>query len=379
LRRQAKYIATDPYANSFNKDWEPNGERRLNRGGLVGTGNFEIDGSAYFFRLLTSFAEAFPDSTVIHEPQVLEAVKKAVAVYRLERNHFEKSKYMYPQEPPWELPGSDGRGHPVNYTGMIWGAFRPSDDAQQYGYLVPANIFVASQLKPIESVARTLWKDSALADKVADLRSTILDGVKKFGTSKVRGEEVYCYEVDGLGNCNLMDDANVPSLLSLPYLDPSKETFDDAVYKRTRSFILSKENPWYFEGKAGKGIGSPHTGKEQIWPMSLIMQAFTAENAAEKQEVLKTLAKLNLRSQGLSESFHCDNKDVITRPWFGWPNALFSEYMIKQGKCHPAMSDIVHFPKTQAAPSGPWTTNSTSFYDAPSDGLLRSNVIIPTY
>jgi len=301
-------------------------------------------------------------------------VKKAISVYRLERDHFKESKYVYPRKPPWELPGADGRGLPVNYTGMIWGAFRPSDDAQTYGFSVPSNIFVAAQLEPIEKFARNLWKDNALADDVADLRATVLDGVKKYGTTERDGEEVYCYEVDGLGGCNFMDDANVPSLLSLPYIDPSGKTFDEATYRRTRKKILSKANPWYFEGAHGKGIGSPHTGSGTIWPMSLIMQAFTAESSQEKEQVMHTLDQLNLRGHGMTESFNCSDRDQITRPWFGWPNALFSEYMISQGKCDPSMADIVNFPRTQTAAKVPFAvmtglSSESSFYATPTEKL----------
>eukprot|EP00933_Yihiella_yeosuensis_P021494 TRINITY_DN169_c8_g1_i1.p1 TRINITY_DN169_c8_g1~~TRINITY_DN169_c8_g1_i1.p1 ORF type:complete len:547 (+),score=102.99 TRINITY_DN169_c8_g1_i1:69-1709(+) len=367
LKRQAKYISSDPYANAFNKEYKEYvdfGENRLNRGGYVSTGNFEIDSGAYYFRLLSGFVDAFPDrkKAILDHPHVLEAVKKMIAVYRLERNHFKRSKYKYPQSPPWELPGPGGRGTNVGYTGMVWGGFRPSDDPQQLGYLVPSNVFIASQLQPIENFARTHWKDKKLANHIADLKKTITEGVKKHGVHKKDGKEVYCYEVDGLGGCNLMDDANVPSLLSLPYIDPSVSSFDKQIYNNTRKFILSSQNPWYFKGSAGEGIGSPHTGRGMIWPMSLVMQAFTAENDAEKKKVMNTLLSLNLEKQGLTESFNSNNADYITRAWFGWPNALFSEYMMGQGMCKPAMSDLRQFPQTQQTPQAMMFKQGGAYY-----------------
>eukprot|EP00933_Yihiella_yeosuensis_P065228 TRINITY_DN6893_c1_g8_i1.p1 TRINITY_DN6893_c1_g8~~TRINITY_DN6893_c1_g8_i1.p1 ORF type:complete len:561 (-),score=91.31 TRINITY_DN6893_c1_g8_i1:102-1784(-) len=375
VRRQAKYISTDPYANSFNDNWNINPDRRLKRGGYVGTENFEIDSNAYFFRLLIATLEAFPDTKLKEEHQIWEAVKKAVDVYRIERNHFGDSTYKYPRAPPYELPGKGGQGLPVKYTGMIWGAFRPSDDAQEYGFNVASNLFVASQLEAIANISRTYWKDEILGKDADDLRKSIIGGVKKHGTKKLAdGSTVYCYEVDGLGGCNLMDDANVPSLLSLPYLDPSGKQYDEKIYQQTRKFILSSKNPWYFEGSAGKGIGSPHTGQGMIWPMSLVMQAFTAQNEEERKQVLKTLTSLDLHSKGLSESFHKDDPEHITREWFAWPNSLFSEYMVSQGKCQPDVKNV-KIPETQVAPrNGPLASMPTiNFYEVESAKIRNPN------
>eukprot|EP00415_Alexandrium_ostenfeldii_P003816 UN3816 len=135
-----------------------------------------------------------------------------------------------------------------------------------------------------------------------------------------------------------MDDANVPSLLSLPYIDPRREAFDEKVYSDTRRFILSKENPWYFEGTAGRGIGSPHTGPNRIWPLALVMQAITATSDKERSEVMQMLMHPKVFSEGLVESFDKDDLHGITRPWFGWPNALFGEYLLTRNKCNPNLA-----------------------------------------
>lgn len=340
LRRQAFYISSAPYANAFTKE-RRNLEmidKRLHRQDYIATYNYEVDSNAYFLRFLAALVEQYPDTALLHDDFVLNAVSKTIALYRLERHHFAASKYRYPEWQPWELPGEDGRGNPVNYTGLIWGAFRPSDDAQQLGYSIPSNLFVASNLKPIERIAREAWKNIPLAEDISELRTSILDGVKKFGTTRLHdGTEVYCYEVDGLGSCLLMDDANVPSLLSLPYFDEQAETFDRLIYQNTRRFILSKRNPWYFEGSIAKGIGSHHTGEEMIWPMSLIMQAITAENDQEQQQVLSTLLDLDPQKHGFTESVNQDDPNQVTRPWFAWPNALFAELMITKGLCQPDM------------------------------------------
>lgn len=231
-------------------------------------------------------------------------------LYRLEQNH-NKSRYRYPISPPWELPGGPS-GQPVGYTGMVWNAFRPSDDPHTFGYHIPGNLFLASYLPFVAKTAKEVWKDQELAMHARELRDDILKGVAKYGTKKVDGKIVYCYETDGMGNCNLMDDANVPSLLSIPYLDPSGEDYNREVYKNTREFILSDKNPWFFRGSVAAGIGSRHTGQDMIWPMSLIMQAFTTESPTEKIELIQHLVK-SAKDDFLREPFHKDGMFYTTR------------------------------------------------------------------
>jgi Uncharacterized conserved protein len=89
----------------------------------------------------------------------------------------------------------------------------------------------------------------------------------------------YVYEVDGFGNQLFMDDANVPSLLSLPYLGCC--TASDPIYRRTRAKILSDTNPYFFRGQAGEGIGGPHVGQNMIWPLGIIMRALTSTDDKE--------------------------------------------------------------------------------------------------
>lgn len=384
VRRQAQFQRTDPYANAFTKIWDRGLDERLARGAYVSTGNYELDGGAYFFRLLGSIAAARPDAAVLREHQVHEAVRILVAMYRQEQQHaYGQSEYRYPKSEPFELPGNDGRGLPANYTGMVWGAFRPSDDPQQYAYHVPGNVFLAATLGPIARIAADVWGDALLSAHSADLRSSIVAGIREFGTTQLEnGDTVYCYEVDGLGGCGLMDDANVPSLISLPYLDPAAETFDQAIYKNTRRFALSTKNPWYFEGSAGQGIGSPHTGEGYIWPLSLVMQLMTSEGPEETNRTLAILADANTGVHGLTESFNKDDIKDITREWFGWPNSLFGEYLLKSGHCDPLAKFPARLPAVRPAPPvGPPQLRAgrvpPSFYDADPAELRRPGVTLP--
>jgi meiotically up-regulated gene 157 (Mug157) protein len=124
-----------------------------------------------------------------------------------------------------------------------------------------------------------------------------------------------------------MDDANIPSLLAMPYLGGVKA--DDEVYQNTRRFVLSKDNPWFYEGKAASGVGGPHCGAEMIWPMSIIMRAMTSNDDKEITQCLSWLKNTHAGKGFMHESFHMDNAEKFTRSWFAWANTLFGELILK--------------------------------------------------
>jgi meiotically up-regulated gene 157 (Mug157) protein len=124
-----------------------------------------------------------------------------------------------------------------------------------------------------------------------------------------------------------MDDANIPSLLALPYLGYGAAT--DEIYQNTRRLIWSKQNPYFFSGTAAEGIGGPHIGYDYIWPMSLIMRALTSTNSAEIRRCITTLRNTDGDTGFMHESFHKDDPSKFTRKWFAWANTLFGELMMK--------------------------------------------------
>jgi len=138
---------------------------------------------------------------------------------------------------------------------------------------------------------------------------------------------IYAFEVDGFGNRFLMDDANVPSLLAMPYLGDVK--LSDPIYQNTRRFVWSKANPYFFRGTAGEGIGGPHIGYDMIWPMSIMMKAFTSTDDAEIKQCVEMLMTTDAGTGFMHESFHKDNPDKFTRAWFAWQNTLFGELILK--------------------------------------------------
>lgn len=138
---------------------------------------------------------------------------------------------------------------------------------------------------------------------------------------------IYAFEVDGFGNHLLMDDANVPSLLAMPYL--GDVDIDDPVYQNTRKFVWSEDNPYFFKGTAGEGIGGPHIGYDMIWPMSIMMKAFTSQDDEEIKFCIKMLMDTDAGTGFMHESFHKDDSKKFTRAWFAWQNTLFGELILK--------------------------------------------------
>lgn len=329
IKRQMKCILIDPYANAFNK--EANGQKWDNDitkdSPWVWERKYEIDSLCYPVRLMYKYFKETNDTSFFDE-EIRKVFNIIIDLWRTEQYHFEKSDYSFQRLncSPTDTLCNNGLGNPVGFTGMTWSGFRPSDDACQYGYLVPANMFASVALGYIEEISETIYKDSELKEKASSLRSEIEAGIEKFGI--VHDEEfgdIYAYEVDGLGNYNFMDDANVPSLLSIPYLE--FRGIDDEIYQNTRRFILSKNNPFYYEGTEACGIGSPHTPPEYIWHIALSMQGLTTNNTDEIKDLIKTLISTDAGTGFMHEGFYCNDSNQFTRDWFAWSNSLFAHFI----------------------------------------------------
>lgn len=336
LKRQFQYIVIDPYANAFNK--EPNGNKlhhdRTNwtdeQKRWIWERKYEIDSLCYPIRLAHGFWKTTGDAGWLDET-FLDAVRAILNVWETEQRHCECSPYVF--ERVVECPESDtlangGKGAPVAWTGMTWSGFRPSDDACQYGYLIPANFFARHALEQMGEIVAELAPDASIQARIAKLHGEIDEGLRRYAVAhhEVFGD-VYAYETDGFGNYNLMDDANVPSLLSLPYLGCLSA--DDEVYQNTRRMILSKANPYYFEGTAAKGIGSPHTPANFVWPISLCIQGLTSQSAEEIVRLTDMLEGIDAGTFLMHEGVNVDDAQDFTRPWFAWANSIFSEFVEK--------------------------------------------------
>ncbi|MDQ0062665.1 glycoside hydrolase family 125 protein [Paenibacillus harenae] len=330
VERQFRYIIHDPYANAFNEAASGKGHQddKTEMTPWIWERKYEIDSLCYPIQLsyllwkntgrTSQFGQSFRNGA-----------EEILKLWTLEQNHDNASNYTFER---FGCPDSDtlpreGKGTPVGITGMTWSGFRPSDDACQYGYLIPANMFAVTSLRRLTEIARQVLGDDDLADRAAALADEIRHGIEQY--AKVEHPSfgtIYAYETDGLGHYNLMDDANVPSLLSIPYLGYASA--DDPIYVNTRRFILSASNPYYYEGAAASGIGSPHTPDRYIWPIALAMQGLTAKDQAEKEGLLDRMAHTDAGTGFMHESFHADDPAVYTRPWFSWANMMFCELVL---------------------------------------------------
>lgn len=328
IQRQAQYILIDPYANAFNQQANGQGHKQdlPARSPWVWERKFELDSLCYPVKLCYRYWQVTGDPTIFTDVthQMLQTI---LNVMHIEQRHDQKSPYTFirPGDDNDTLP-RDGKGAPTQYTGMIWSGFRPSDDACRFGYLIPANMFAVVVLGYISEIARQVYKDENMAQQALQLRGEVETGINRYGiVEHPQHGRIYAYETDGAGNVNLMDDANVPSLLAIPYL--GYRDSNDALYQHTRQFLLSQDNPYYFHGKYARGIGSPHTPAGYIWPIALAIQGLTSIDQAEREALLQMLLHTTADTGYMHESFHPDDPKQFTRAWFAWANSLCAEFI----------------------------------------------------
>mmetsp|Transcript_26310 Transcript_26310/g.60995 ORF Transcript_26310/g.60995 Transcript_26310/m.60995 type:complete len:558 (+) Transcript_26310:48-1721(+) len=336
IRLQMYFLHSSPYANAFHLESRvpTAADKRLGRGGHVATFNYEVDSYAYFLRFCYQYWLQSSRTTSVFDADWFHTVDMVVEIAVREQHHEQNSPYRYV-----ELP-RHGLGSPVNYTGMTWTGYRPSDDACKYHYLVPANAFLFVALGNAKEMIRALAtsltvpseKIEGLQGRIDRLRSDIDEGIHTYGVvSHPKYGQIYAYEVDGLGNYTLMDDANAPSLLSLQYFNyTSPRDPGGVILRNTRRFVLSKDNPYYYSGRAITGVGSPHTPAFSVWPMSVILQGMTAEDSAEALDLLKMVIWSDSNSGYMHESVDHDRQERFTRPWFAWANALLAEFILQR-------------------------------------------------
>jgi meiotically up-regulated gene 157 (Mug157) protein len=313
IAREGKYLQVDPYANAFTIDYR------------VWEEKFELDSLGYPIILAWSYWKATGDASIFTADESL-GFDKALETMEREQDHAHNSKYTHRELR--DEAGNPGP-NPVAYTGMIWTGFRPSDDACKYNYLIPSEMMAVVALGDLEEIERDVYRNLIKSNRAKTLRSEVQDGIQKYGEVFTPNYGyVYAYEVDGLGHQTLMDDANIPSLLSAPYLGYTKP--DSFVYRNTRRFLLSKDNPYYYVGSVARGIGSAHTNDGYVWPLALIMQGLTSTSESERHDVLTQLLASDPGDHLLHESFDPSDPGRFSRKDFGWPNALFSEFVMTE-------------------------------------------------
>lgn len=322
----------DPYANAYTQDYMApetlsKYDRQLGRGGWVFTRNFELDSVAYFFNFLWNFhqnPDIWAPKALLAESLVHDAVVTMLRLLVVEQHHEDRSPYRYS-----ELP-RDGLGPPATYTGMVWSAFRPSDDPQKYSYNIPDNMYLWGALKRLSLLNGAVWQDPFIENTATKLMDDVHRGIEEHGKVEVEpGVHVYAYEVDGLGGVLTdFDDPNLPSLLATPLL--GYDRYDGRAYEATRRRILSDKNPYYFEGSQLKGMGSPHTAHGYVWPLATAVEALTLDGAHALKRQAALLQDLHKMASGnglAHESVNVNDVNLITRPEFGWANAMTASKM----------------------------------------------------
>ena len=328
---QFSLICIDPYANAFNDGptgtgWQsdltkmdPNLHER----------KWEIDSDCYPIRLAYQYWKVTGDTSVFGDTW-LEAIRKILSTFREQQRKDGPGPYRFQRNSPvpTDTQAGYGWGNPVRPVGLIASAFRPSDDATTFLFLIPSNFFAVSSLRKAAEILETVNARTDLAQECRTLADEVETALHKYATMEhPKYGTIYAYEVDGFGNKLIMDDANIPSLLAMAYLgDVDRE---DPVYQNTRRFVWSEDNPYFFRGTAAEGIGGPHVGRDMVWPMSILMKAFTASDDEEIKWCIETLMKTDAGTGFMHESFHKDDPTNYTRAWFAWPNTLFGELILK--------------------------------------------------
>jgi meiotically up-regulated gene 157 (Mug157) protein len=331
INRQFKLINIDPYANAFN-DGPTGGEWQSDMTEMkleVHERKWEIDSHCYPIRLAYHYWKTTGDESVFG-PVWQEAVRNILKTLKEQQRKENLGPYRFLRKTDRQLDTKCclGWGNPVNPVGLIVSSFRPSDDATTFDFLIPSNFFAVTSLRKAAEILTKVNKDEETASECLKLADEVEKALKKHAVVRhPKYGKIYAFEVDGFGNRFLMDDANVPSLLAMAYL--GDVPLNDKVYQNTRRFVWSEDNPYFFRGSKGEGIGGPHVGYDMAWPMSIMMKAFTSQDDTEIKECIEMLMRTDAGTGFMHESFNVNDPNDFTRPWFAWQNTLFGELIIK--------------------------------------------------
>jgi uncharacterized protein len=349
IRRQTQCILLDPYANAFYKDPNKVSEWKDDLTQMkpgIHERKWEIDSLCYPIRLAYGYWKETGDTSVF-DKDWKEAMRLIVKTFKEQQRLEGSGPYFFQRKTSWAIDGvpMGGYGYPTKKVGLIHSMFRPSDDATVYPFLIPSNVFAFYSLQQLTGILLELH-DSDLMNDCLMLMDGLLAAIMKYGiiNHPVQGK-VFAYEADGFGNYSIMDDANIPSTLSLKYVAKdmgsdlaSSSVFFKTVYANSRKLVLSDRNPFFFKGKAAEGVGGPHVGMDYIWPMSIIMRAMTSTNDAEIKQCIQWLKTTHAGTGFMHESFHKDDPKKFTRKWFAWANTLFGEMLLKVVKERPHLA-----------------------------------------
>ncbi len=316
IQRDAKNILTDPHAEAFRANY------------TVWEDKWEIDSLSWPVIMLFVYYADTRDRSIF-TPTLHAALRTIVSTLECEQHHATCSHYSWPHPVP-----THERYNPN--TGLIWSAFRPSDDPVTYRYNIPQNAIAVIAMRLVSGFSRSAFHDADLAQRATKLGSQVHAAIERYGrTYNPHYGWMYVYETDGYGHVEMMDDANIPNLTTLPYIGWCSTT--DPTYLNTRRFTLSSNDPFYYSGKYATGLGSPHTPKGWVWPLGIIGAALTS---TQRQDVVHAIGMLD-RSDTLNglmhESIDPNDPQRFTRPEFGWANAFWADLLFRTVAGYPAV------------------------------------------
>lgn len=353
INTQTEYVIQAPYCNAFQPP-PPSSLPPSSNGqgdivhpevepGVVFECKYELDSLAHFLSLSNQFyshtqSDEFVTQRWLQAVQTLLVVvdEQQKGTFTHDSGQFLLNEYRFQRftHAGTETLNLGGLGNPViSGTGLVRSAFRPSDDATILPFFIPANAMMAVELKRGAAMLKAVGNPE-LAEELRIRGEEIEAGVWEHGVVNTKKwGEVFAFEVDGYGSHLLMDDANLPSLLALPVMGFCDRNND--VYQNTRKMILNRHgNPYFLEGQSFSGIGGPHIGPQNAWPLSLLVAAMTSDDDAEIKEYLdmiKAASPLGL----IHESVNVNSIKDYTRSWFAWANSVFAQTMLDLAKRKP--------------------------------------------
>jgi uncharacterized protein len=340
INRQTRNTLLDPYANAFYKDPSKESQWKSDFTDMkpgVHERKWEIDSPCYTIRLAHGYWKTSKD-TAPFDDAWREAIAKIVQTFREQQRKDGHGPYHFMRRTEFQTDTVAGRGYgnPGKPVGLIFSMFRPSDDATIFPFLVPSNFFAVVSLRQAAEMLEQIHQDTALAKECRALADEVETALQQYAiVHHATLGRVYAYEVDAYGNYYCIDDGNIPSLLSLPYLGAVKVS--DKIYQHTRHLVLSDANPYYCQGTAASGPGGPHVGMGMIWPLGLIVQGLTSTDDQESKQCLTTLQNTTAGTGFMHEAFNMDDPNKFTRPWFAWANTIFGELVLKTFKEQPSL------------------------------------------
>ncbi|EMD66243.1 hypothetical protein GGP41_006320 [Bipolaris sorokiniana] len=359
INLQARYLLTSPYCNSFQAPTEsgipPATNDYANTDQVYPTYSnqsvfeckYELDSLAAFLQISADYYQATGDIEFFGKfkwAQAVEAVLNVADDMTLPTYGADgavlDSPYTFQRSNvlATETFSNYGIGNPVaNGTGLVRSGFRPSDDSTIYQLFIPANMMFSSFLAPTAEIMGKLngTNTKALAQRMSSLSESLRSSIEKHATvDHPTFGKIYAFEVDGFGGRTIMDDANIPGLLSAPFY---KYPVNNETYANTRNLILSATNPYYMRGPVINAIGGPHVGLGKAWPMASIVRILTSNDDAE---IVNELRQIVSSTDGLGlihESVNSFNASDWSRQWFSWANGLYGQMLLDLEDRKPAL------------------------------------------